>query len=331
MILVTGGTGMLGAHLLLNLVQNNLSIRATYRTKSRLEETRSFFKNTTADKKNYFDRIQWVKTSLEDLYTLNQVFEGVELVYHCAAKVSFAAFNKEKLYQSNAEGTASVVNLCLKHGVKKLAYVSSIASIGADQSLAIVNETHNWSSSQHHTYYAQSKYKAELEVWRGAQEGLDVVIVNPGLILGSHFWDRSSGTLYKMIHRGLRFHPIGNTALVALEDVVEVLIQLMESTIKNQRFILVAENRTQKKFLESIASNLNKKKPSFPLHYGLLVFLFVLDKSLALLGFKKGFLSLGLIHMLCSRQEYDGSKITRALPFQYKSIEDTIQKTAFAF
>lgn len=326
MILVTGGTGMLGAHLLLNLAQKNQSLRATYRTESRLEETRTFFLAKAGNNIHYFDRIQWVKTSLDDFYTLDTAFEGVQFVYHCAAKVSFAAFDKEKLMHSNIEGTTHVVDLCLKHHIKKLAYVSSIAAIGAEKTIKKVNELHSWNSNQHHTDYAKSKYKAELEVWRGAQEGLDVVIVNPGVILGAHFWHRSSGVLFKRIQRGLRFYTTGTTALVALEDVVIVLVQLMNSNIKNERFILVADNRKQKQLLDTIGNALNKKKTTYPLYYGFLIFLFIIDKSLAMLGLKKSFLSLGFIEALHSKQEYDGSKITKVIPFDYTPINETIKK-----
>lgn len=324
MILVTGGTGMVGAHVLLACAKNKQPLRATYRREESLEKIRELFQKLAPEDPECFDRVQWVKTHLNDLYGLNLAFEGVTQVYHCAAKVSFAQYHKEKLYKTNIEGTANVVNLCLKHQVQKLGYVSSIAALGAEKEVKLVNENHLWSNNQNHTAYAYSKYGAELEVWRGSQEGLEVVIVSPGVILGAHFWSRSSGTIFQKVASGLHFYPTGKTAVVPLEDVVKSLLFLMDSKIKNERFILVSENMRQKELLDKIATTLKKKKPWFPLWKGGLISLFILEKTLHVLGLRKNFLSLSLIETLCGDQEYDGSKITKKIKFQYSDTYKTI-------
>ena len=324
MILVTGGTGMVGAHLLLACVKKKHLTRATYRYSESLEKVRTLFEKLAPEDPQCFDRVDWVQTHLNDLPKLDQAFEGVTQVYHCAAKVSLAQFHKEKLNKTNIEGTANIVNLCLKHKVKKLGYVSSIAALGVEKEVTLVNENHLWSTNQNHTAYAYSKYGAELEVWRGSQEGLEVIIVNPGVILGAHFWNRSSGLIFQKIGSGLNFYPTGTTAVVALEDVVTSLLLLMESQIKNERFILVSENMKQKVLLDKIASAFKKKKPYFPLGKGLLIFLFIIEKSLEVLGLRKSFLSLSLIETLCGDQEYDGAKITQLTDFKYSHTDKTI-------
>ncbi len=328
MILVTGGTGMVGAHVLFECVKRNHETRALYRRKEGLEKIKKLFLILAPEQPNLFDKIEWVQTDLNDLYNLENAFRQVAYVYHCAAKVSFAQFHEEKLLKTNVEGTANVVNLCLKYGVKKLAYVSSIASLGAEKSIKLIDETHSWSNTQDHTPYAYSKYGAELEVWRASQEGLDVVIINPGIILGAHFWHRSSGTIIDRVGKGLSYYIPGKTAVVALEDVVNVLILLMESSIKNERFILVSETIPQKVLLDKIADALNKKRPYLPLSKTLLLLLFIFEKTLNVLMLKKNFLSLSLIETLYNDQEYDGSKITSALSFKYTDTDTIIKKIA---
>lgn len=327
MILITGGTGLLGAHLLFKCSKSKLKLRAIYRREEKLKEIKLFFKKfAPKNYQKYYERIEWLKTDLNDLGGLNLAFKDVEKVYHCAAKVSLAYFQKDKLLKTNVEGTANIVNLCIKYKVKKIVYVSSIAALGAEKNLKKVNETHNWYENQNYTPYAYSKFAAELEVWRGAQEGLDTVIVNPGVIIGYHLTSKSINTIFKRVKRGILFYPIGKIGLVDVKDVVKVIIFLMNSSIKSKRFILVSENLSQKEFIEKIASGMNKKKTRFALSRRLLITLLIAEKTLSIMRLKKSFLSLALIDTLCSQQEYDGSKIEKEIDFNYNSIDNTLKR-----
>ncbi len=326
MILITGGTGMVGSRVLLECVKKNKPVRAIYRRIESLNHIKKKFIKSYPENSDLFNRIEWIKADLNDLEGLNIAFKGVKFVYHCAAKVSFVQFHYEKLLKTNIEGTANIVNLCIKHKVKKLGYVSSIASLGVEKNVKNINENHSWSSSQNHTAYAYSKYSAELEVWRASQEGIDVIIINPGIILGPHFWHRSSGALFEKVNNGLKYYTMGNAPIVSLEDVVKSLIILMDSLIKNERFILVADNIKQKELLDKIAIALNKKKPGFLLSKRKLKTLFVIDKTLNFLGLKKRYLSIALIDSLCNNQKYDGSKILSKINFTYSKIDEVISQ-----
>lgn len=328
MILVTGGTGMVGSSILLECVKKNESTRAIYRRTESLNHIKHLFEKLIPDKLNSFEQIEWVKADLNDLEALNAAFKGVKCVYHCAAKVSLVQFQNKRLIKTNIEGTANIVNLCIKHNIKKLGYVSSIASLGAERNIKIINENHSWSNSKNHTAYAYSKYEAELEVWRASQEGVDVIIVNPGVILGAHFWHRSSGAIFKRIHKGLKYYTLGNTPVVSLEDVVNALMTLMESKIRNERFILVSENLKQKILLDKIAIALYKIKPFFPLSKLILYILFIIDKTLSIIRLRKSYLSFALIDSLCNHQKYDGSKILSKINFKYTKINETIDQIA---
>ena len=324
MILVTGGTGMVGAHLLVECVKKKQNLVATFRREESIDVVKKVFESIAPEYLKDFALIQWKKAPLNDINALDDAFQGVEYVYHCAAKVSFADHKTESLKKSNIEGTANVVNVALKHKVKKLAYVSSIASIGAEKNIKQINEESNWEANQNHTAYAYTKYGAELEVWRASQEGLPVVIINPGVILGGQLWNRSSASLFQNVANGLRFYPTGDTALVSLDDVIFTLVHLMESDIKNERFILVAENLSQKELFEKIANSLGKKPPSIPLKASVLYSLFILEKTLDLLFIRKNFLNIPFIQTLCNKQHYIGSKICSRINFEYTKIDECI-------
>ena len=326
MILVTGGTGMVGAHLLFACAKRSLPTLALFRAKKNIKKVSALFKILSPENPEYFNFIEWQEANINDIAKLDKIFKKVTFIYHCAAMVSYAQYHSEKLFKTNIEGTANTINLALKHKIKKFIFVSSIASLGVESSVSFVNEDHLWNSSELHTPYAYSKYGAELEVWRGSQEGLDVVIVNPGVILGSHFWNQSSGFLIKKVSKGMLFYPTGNVGIVALEDVINILVKLMESSIKNERFILVSKNLKYKKLIEKITLRINSKKPIFALSKPLLHSLYIIDKIFYALGLKKSFLNLATIKSLCSQQKYDGTKVERKLNFTYQDTELTFKK-----
>ena len=235
MILVTGGTGLVGSHLLLHLLHGELKVKATYRNADKLEDVKKIFSYYTADTEELFAKIKWIEADLNDLPSLEDAFKGITQVYHCAALISFDPRDFHELRKINIKGTANVVNLCIAKKVKKLCYVSSIGAIGPSLNGGMSTEENEWQDGVSNVY-AMSKHSAELEVWRGSQEGIPVVIVNPGVILGPGFWNSGSGLLFKMASEGPRFYPPGGTGFVTVNDVVKTMVQLMDSDIKNEAF-----------------------------------------------------------------------------------------------
>jgi len=261
MILVTGGTGMLGAHLLVQLVNSGEAVRAIYRSEKTLQKTRKIFEYYGGEASLSFLKIEWVRADVTDIPALETAFEGVVKVYHIAALVSFDENKAKQMRAVNIEGTANIVNLSVAFGVKKLCFVSSIASIAKSVQKPLIDEEDEFNVITNNYSYAITKYGAEMEVWRGVEEGLDAVIVNPGVILGPGFWKENSGMLFTMINNGSPFYTEGLTGFVGVDDVVTIMIKGMDSRVKNERFILVSENISFKEILCLIARFLNKKNP----------------------------------------------------------------------
>lgn len=264
MILVTGGTGLVGAHLLLHLIESQSigseKVRAIYRSIASMEKTKSLF--ATYKKESLFDQIEWIPADITEVPSLEIAFQNIDTVYHCAALISFDPKDEDALRKTNIEGTANIVNFCIAYEIKKLCFVSSIATLGdlLPHEKFITEET-EWNPEKPHNDYAISKYGAEMEIWRGQQEGLDVIIVNPGVILGPGFREQGSGQLFTKVKNGLKFYTLGSTGFVAVSDVVRMAHQLMQSEIKNERFTLIAENSVFRDILNSMADTLGVKKP----------------------------------------------------------------------
>lgn len=317
MILVTGATGLVGAHLCLSLLKKKQPLVALYRREKKRQAMLDFFaqkKQTTLSK-----QIIWRKADLCNLPELTKAFEGVTEVYHCAAYVSMAYYKRDYLQIVNQQGTADLVNLCIERNIKKLAYVSSIAALGSD-SLGMIDESTPWNPTKEKTPYAYSKYGAELEVWRAAQEGVPVVIVNPGVILGLGMPRSPLEQLIEQIKKGTRFYPLGTTGYVAVEDVVDVLMHLMNSDHQNERYILVAENWSYKKMMETVAKLLSKKPPTKSLKSFGLYCLLGIELLLSGMGLRKRFLSKALVDSLSNQQAINGDKIKEVFDFTYRPI-----------
>ena len=199
MILVTGGTGLVGAHLLLALAKAGESIRAIHRKDSSFANVQRVFEYSCeeSEAQRLFDSVEWVEADVLNVPALETAFDGVTRVYHCAALVSFYPGDTKKLRKINIEGTANVVNLCISRQIEKLCFVSSIATFDLNLGETDITEESHWNKEINHSMYAISKYGAEMEVWRASQEGIPVVIVNPGVIIGPGFWDTGSGVMFK--------------------------------------------------------------------------------------------------------------------------------------
>ena len=330
MILVTGGTGLLGSHLLYDLCQQNESIRAIYRSEKRLKKTQGLFSLLGDPDQELFQKIEWIHCSLLDIPSLETALVEVEQVYHCAGMVSFDPSERKELYRNNVRATARLIDVCLAQGVKRLLYVSSVAAIGKEPGGGPVNEESPWNPNESYAY-GQSKWEAELEVWRGQQEGLGTVVVNPGIILGTGYWGQGSDLLFSRIYRGLKIYPPGKAAVVSVDNLVRSMQQFMISDIESERFIVVQEHWTYKKLFEHIARSLNKRRPYVPLPHWSLGFLSFLDYCRAKLFRKERRLPPEVVKSLKQPTEYSGQALQKALAFAFDPLEAEIQKNGNRF
>lgn len=331
MILVTGGTGLVGSHLLFQLVSQNEPVRAIYRKEKKLDIVKRVFSYYTDDFLALFNKIDWVESDLLDIPKLTEVFKGIDYVYHCAAFVSFEPDKYQLLRRTNIEGTANIVNLAICNNVKKLCYVSSIAALGESEENTIINEEAQWNQEADNSVYAITKYGAEIEVWRGTQEGLPAVIVNPGVIIGGGIWSHGSGNIIKKVYNKLPFYTSGSIGCIDVLDVVKIMIVLLKSDIINERYILVSENISYQEFLNTIAKKLGVDPPRKKAKPWLLAIAWRIDwLSYIILG-KRRVLVKQMVASLFNKAIYDNNKIKKTLEYNFIDIETSITKVAEQF
>ncbi|MBC5840222.1 MAG: NAD-dependent epimerase/dehydratase family protein [Flavobacteriaceae bacterium] len=330
MILVTGGTGLVGAHLLVHILshsdENQSMVRATYRTADTIDKTKSLFDRY--HKTILFDRIEWVQADIINIPALEIAFKGITLVYHCAAFISFDSKDEEKLRKINIEGTANIVNFAIAKGIKKLCHISSTAALGDVLSTeTIITEAAEWNPEKKHSDYAISKYGAEMEVWRGQQEGLDVIIVNPGVIVGPGFEDQGSGELIKKVEKGMPYYTLGTTGFIAVTDVATIVYNLMNSTIKNERYTLIAQNIIYRDFLNTVANAIGVKAPKREASPFLIEIAWRIDAVVSWILNRKRKLTQAVAVASYSTNMYSNEKIKTALDYQFLDVHTYIKKS----
>lgn len=330
MILVTGGTGLVGAHLLLHLAEKGDLIRAIYRNNIGIKKTKSLFE--LYNKADLFQKIEWIQADILDIPSLEIAFNTIEFVYHCAAVISFNPNDEDQLRKTNIEGTSNIVNFCIDKKIKKLCYVSSIATLGdLAQNEKITTEITEWNPEKLHSDYAISKYGAEMEVWRGFQEGLQVVIVNPGVIFGPGFFDQGSGTFFTAIKKGFPFYTSGSSGYVGVDDVVKIMRLLMISDCNGERFILISENRTYKDIIFTIAKKINAKKPTIEAKPWILNLAWRIDWLFSILFRTKRKISKHSAISLQNQDKISNQKVVDYLNYSFERIDDYLDKITVFF
>jgi dihydroflavonol-4-reductase len=324
MILVTGGTGLVGAHLLYHLIKNDEKVRAIYRSKEKIELVKNVFSCDT-NAALLFSKIAWLKADITDIPAMIPAFVGIEKVYHCAAFISFNSKDYREMRKVNIHGTAIIVNLSIDAKIKKLCFVGSIAAVGDALNGKRITEGNEWNKELDNSGYSITKFGAEMEVWRASQEGVAVVIVNPGIILGAGFWFASSGKLFSQVYKGLKYFTEGITGFVGVKDVVNAMILLMDSDVKNERFILVSENKSYKDILFLIADAFGKKRPSKKIKAWQTDLLWRVSAVFFACTRKEPLLSKYSAKSAHEVSEYSSRKIKKTINFQFEEIETVVK------
>lgn len=315
-ILVTGGTGFLGAYIIKGLVEKGYSVRAIRRS-SRLP---AFI---PAD---ILGKAEWVEGDVLDVVALENAMEGIDTVIHSAAVVSFSKQEQKQMYKVNVEGTANVVNMALEKNMRRFVHISSVAALGRLAHGGNVDEEKKWEETSVNTHYAKSKFKAELEVWRGISEGLNAVILNPSTILGYGDWNSSSSAIFRRVFDEFRWYPPGVNGFVDVEDVAMATILLMESEVSEERFIISGENWPFRKLMDTIAEQFKTKKPVKPTTPFLLGIAWRAEKLRSLLTGKRPVITRESAKIVHARTYFENAKFLKAFPqFSFTPLEQTIR------
>jgi dihydroflavonol-4-reductase len=335
--LITGATGLVGSHLVRHYRAAGWPVIALKRPGSGYGLLTDIARELT-----------WVEGDILDIPSLEAAVPpgldggGFDLI-HAAALVSFLPEDRSLMERVNVEGTANVVNVCLKKGVRKLGFISSVAALGrpsvrtATNDARLIDESQKWEESPENSFYAKTKYRAELEVWRGVAEGLIAEIVCPSIVLGVGDATRSSSQLIQYAADGKRFYPAGLCNYVDVLDVADALFRLMQRPVgpadmeRSHRYILNAGTIPYRALLSDIADALGVRPPSIRVSPGLARLAWPLEAVRAWLTGSRPLVTQETARSASGTFRFDGQKITRTLDFQYRPFADTLRRVASAY
>ncbi|HEY1870512.1 MAG TPA: SDR family NAD(P)-dependent oxidoreductase [Chitinophagaceae bacterium] len=318
MVLVTGGTGFIGAYVIKQLIENGYSVRALKRSTSKLP----FFIPA-----EIFEKVEWVEGDVLDIVSLEEAMNDVDSVIHSAAMISFYPGDKAEMYKVNIQGTANMVNTSLEKNISRFVHVSSVAALGRTKNNNHVTEEKKWQDSNNNTHYAISKQKSEMEVWRGIGEGLNAVIVNPSTVLGYGDWNTSSCRIFKTIYDEFPWYSTGINGFVDVEDIAKATVLLMESDITEQRFILNGDNWSFEQLFNTIADAFGKRHPKLRATPFLGNIAWRMEIIKSWLSGNKPLLTKESAKVAHSRTFFGNDKILSAIPeFSFTPLQESIQK-----
>lgn len=322
MVLVTGATGILGRVLVLELLKQGKSVRATKRDKSNLEEVKNSLSYYTENAEYWFNKIEWVEVDMEDLDSLRLALDGVKEVYHCLAKVSFHPNDAHEMFKTNVDGTKNLLYVSEEKQVNKFLFVSSISVFDKENEEGEKDEFSDFDTEEEHSAYAKSKYWSEMEVWRANAEGLKTIIINPGVIIGSGNWGKSSGDLFPSFEKN-PFSFSGGTAYVDVRDVAKIAVELMQKEKFGERYIVISENRKYMDLANRVRSILGKS-PAVAISKNWLNFAYIINLLFGWLIPSFKIISRSNIEAITSFVPFSNDKIKKELGYKFIPIDESI-------
>ena len=325
MDLVTGATGILGSHVLFSLAKRGHRVRAAKRPASDISRVQELFRYYSGNSPRLFDLVEWVDLDVLDYPAIEECISGVTNVYHCAGLVSFDPADRKRLFRVNEQGTRNIVNACLHAGNVNLCHASTIGTI-SNSDHPVLDESVFWKKSGSESDYALSKYGAEREVWRGIEEGLDAVIVNPGVIIAPVFWEQSSGRIFRKCFSGNPYYTTGSAAYISASDTAEAMISLTEGRHFGNRYILAEGNYDLRFILTRIQENFGRRPPLISVPKSVMYTMASLMRFFGIFTSKPPVLTKSLVNSAYNRQIYSNSKIKEVLGFSFEPVPDVLDK-----
>ena len=325
MIFITGATGFLGAHLLYHLLKANEDVLALKRPTGNPNYIKNIFRTYGEEEEKLIEKVRFIDGDVLDYQSLLEIDYPIERIYHLAAMVSFSPADKAKVLTTNVYGTSNIVNFALEKQIPEIVYVSSVAALDPLSEKQRITEENFGNNPERNSNYAKSKFQSELEIWRGIEEGLKAVIINPSVILGPGLRADGPGKIFKTVKNGFKFYPSGTTGFVDVRDTCRAIMELVENKIYNERFILNEGNYSYKKLLGSIAYYYNLAPPNKKLNPMWTSFFYKLDWLKTFSTGTKRLITKELHRSMHNNSRFSNEKLKKRLNFDYIPLENTIQ------
>lgn len=314
-VLVTGGTGFIGSNLAVALIREGCHVRILRRPHSELRAIGDApVEHCTGD--------------IRDYESLKGAMKGCDTVFHTAAMVSYWRREREEMYRVNIEGTRHVVDACLELGVQRLVHTSSIAAVGYPEDGGVARETNQFNWERFDIGYRISKHKAEGEIHRGVRLGLNVVMVNPSVVIGPRDIKFHAGQLIRDIYwKRLFYYVDGGMNIAYVGDVVKGHILAARSGRRGDRYILGGENLTHRQIISTIADVVGGIRPFFKVPEWAVRSIAVAAEGIGSTLSRKPWVTRELLASSSLFNYFSSEKSERELGYSRTPFREAVQKT----
>jgi dihydroflavonol-4-reductase len=319
-IVITGATGYIGSQILLALL-SRFSGQFSIRVIARGSSDCSFLDGLP---------VEIVRADILDPLALIDAVKGADTVFHCAGLIAYTGNFRNALYDTNVVGTRNVVNACIYNNVRRLVLTSSIAAVGSTDDGSHAAESTTFQEWQRRNGYMEAKHLAELEGLRGVAEGLDVVMVNPGVVIGVDHENRaslsSSNEVLRLIYQGrLPIYPSGSTGFVDVRDVADAHIAAWQKGRTGERYLVVGHNLSFRELFDRLGTLAGSSiGPLFRMPESLGLLAGLGGELWSILSNAPSFISLESIRIASRPLSYSNNRSLQELNLRYRELSDTL-------
>jgi len=313
-LLITGGTGFLGHHLIKKLVALGFTDIRVLKTKDDKAELLSGF------------NIEYTDGDIRDYEQVKIAVQGCQVVFHLVGMISYWDKMNKLQYEINVLGTKNIVKACLDNNISKLVYVSSNAAVG-NLSGKLADENIEYNLGKLKVNYCDTKHLGEMEVLNGVKQGLNAVIICPASMYGDGDIRRiHSDLIFKFDGIFGRINIPGGLAVVDVDNVADAMIKAWQKGKIGERYLIVGENLTFKQIRATIAKALGRKTPDINLSIWFLKILSYIFITISAITGKKPKLTPAMVNFFTLDFWFDNSKSIRELDMQYTPFDQSIAK-----
>jgi dihydroflavonol-4-reductase len=310
--LVTGGNGFLGSAVVRLLAARGDSLRLTRRRRSRLENVKDV-------------EHEAVQCDVLDRAAVRRALKGVDRVFHLAGLVSMRPEDDQRLFDVNVGGTRIVLEECLRAGVERVVYTSSVGAIGPAEEGGATDERQVFTAGRLGIPYINSKHEAEVEAFRLAAKGLPVVVVNPAYVLGrGDVYARATSIVRRFLLGRIPAYVPGALNVVDVQDVAHGHLLADERGAVGERYILGNRNYTLDRLWADLSRVSGVEPPALRLSAGVAMRL-----AQAAEAASRGRAPITVQEVRLSSQwwTYRNTKAKRELAWRPSPHEETIEAT----
>lgn len=327
-VAVTGSTGMIGSHLVAELVRTGYTdIVLPVRNPGKADRIYRALEMLGVEL--HEGVINIVKTDLADTAALTQTLAGVDTVFHCAAAIMTGELDERGLIENNVGIARSVADAAIACGVRKILHTSSIVVVcpeGHGHTATEENEPH---ADETCSAYSQSKFYSDMEMQRAQEAGIELVILYPAVVIGEGDWSlNGSSAMVPLISRGLPVYADGVMGYVDVRDVARAYVALdSHPGAAGQSFIISGENLSYRQLISYGATAAGKRRPFIRVGRGLALTAYGAIRTLTVLRVMKDrSITRSNLDSVLYGNRYSGAKIERFCGFEYTPIDRTIDR-----